>query len=78
MMSGLTWPAPALIISAVFVLDIQISRADFIVELVGAFHFDMRVHNGHHLLKNNNGQKKIRQSVWRNKKELEESVSHNG
>lgn len=46
---SLTRPAPALVVSTIFILDIETPRADFIMDLVVAIYFDMRVHNGHHL-----------------------------
>lgn len=48
---SLTRPAPALIVSTIFILDVETPRADFIMDLVVAVYFDMRIHNGHHLEK---------------------------
>lgn len=46
-----TWPAPAFVVCSVFVLDIQVLRANFIVNPVPTVHFNMRVYNGDHLRK---------------------------
>lgn len=45
----LTWPAPALIVSAIFAFDVKVFSSYFIMDLVVAIHFDMRVYDGHHL-----------------------------
>ena len=45
----LTGPAPALVVSAVFVLDVEALGADLRVDLVLAVYLDVRVHDGHHL-----------------------------
>lgn len=49
---SLTRPAPALVISTIFILDIETLRTDFVVDLVAAVHLDVRVYNCHHLLMN--------------------------
>lgn len=47
---SLTRPTPSLKVSTIFILHVQIPSMDFIMELVAAFYFDMRVHNGHQLV----------------------------
>ena len=47
--TSLTGPAPALVVSAVFALDVEALGADLRVDLVLAVYLDVRVHDGHHL-----------------------------
>ena len=58
---SLTRPAPALIVSTIFILDVETPRTYFIMDLVVAVYFDMRVHNGHHLAKINHLKKEMEQ-----------------
>lgn len=46
---SLTRPAPALVVSTIFIFHIETPRADFIMDLVVAVYFDMRIHYGYHL-----------------------------
>ena len=46
---SLTGPTPALVVSAIFVLDVEALGTDLRVDPVVAVHLDVRVHNRHHL-----------------------------
>lgn len=47
--NGLTRPAPSVVVATILILDIQVSRADFLIEFVVAIYLDVRVHNGYQL-----------------------------
>lgn len=46
---ALTWPAPSLVVSAIFVFDVEGFGSYLVMDLVAAVHFNMRVYDGHHL-----------------------------